>query len=63
MKKFVAVDIGCIECGESSHIIGIYNTKVDAEKAIEEYTDYDTYRWGRKGRIGQHSEEIFEVKS
>jgi len=59
-KKYLAMDIGCIECGEGSHVIGIFKTRQEAQKAIEKYLDPD-HRWGKKGRIGQHSEEIFEV--
>lgn len=60
MKKYLAMDIGCIECGESSDVIGVYKTLKQAEKAIEDYLDPDQ-EWGKKGRIGQHKEEIFEV--
>lgn len=60
-KRFLAMDIGCIECGEGSDVIGVYKTLKEAEQAIKDYLDPDE-SWGKKGRIGQHSEEIFEIK-
>lgn len=59
--KYLAMDIGCIECGESSKVIGIFKTKELAEKAIEDYVD-PNHKWGKEGRIGQHYEEIFEIE-
>jgi hypothetical protein len=51
MKKYVVVDIGCIECGESTEILGIYNTRKDAKKDHK----VRTYFSG-----GQHVVEIIE---
>ena len=31
---FVAVDIGCIECGEDSNVLGIFATKEQAVKGL-----------------------------
>lgn len=61
MKVFVAVDIGCIECGEDSGVIGIFKTEAAAQQAIQEYVNPDA-PWGKEGRVGQHSEEIFEAE-
>lgn len=61
MIKYLAFDIGCIECGEGSNVIGVYSTKEEAEQAIKKYVN-PKLRWGRKGRQGQHSEEIFELE-
>lgn len=36
-RKYLAMDIGCIECGEDSRVIGIYDTQAEAEEAVEEY--------------------------
>lgn len=30
MAKYIALDIGCIECGEASHVLGIFNDSVAA---------------------------------
>lgn len=59
MKMFLAFDIGCIECGEPSNVIGLYPTQEDAEAAITAYTDSTC--WGKEGRSGQHLEEVFEI--
>ena len=32
-KKYMVVQIGCIECGVSSYPVGVYDTLEDAEKA------------------------------
>jgi hypothetical protein len=31
--NFILVDIGCIECGEESKVLGIYESEDDAKKA------------------------------
>lgn len=62
VKKYLAFDIGCIECGEESGVVGIYPTELEAKAAITEYLDGGT-SWGRTGWIGQHSVEVFEVES
>ena len=59
-ELYLAMDIGCIECGEKSKVIGVYTTKAEANKAIKDYID-PNHRWGRKGRIGQHYEEVFKI--
>ena len=60
MIAFLAFDIGCIECGEDSAVVGIYPDRESATAAIEQYLDKGT-SWGRTGWIGQHSVEIFQV--
>jgi hypothetical protein len=60
MKYYLAFDIGCIECGERSDPIGVFKTKEEAKAAIQNYCDETC--WGKEGRSGQHSEEIFEVE-
>ena len=51
---FVVVDIGCIECGEGTSILGAYSTREEAE-AAHELGDYFSG--------GQHSIECFMVES
>jgi hypothetical protein len=60
-KKYLAMDIGCIECGEESAVIGIYDTEEQANKAIKKYIN-PRHKWGKEGRTGQHFEEVFEVE-
>ena len=52
--KYIVVDIGCIECGESSAIVGVFSDKALAEAAI---ADCERLDW----RDGQHSYEMFDV--
>ncbi len=54
MKKYVVVDIGCIECGVSSKIVGVFASDEKARevaKACQEKYDF------REG--GQNSFEVF----
>lgn len=53
---FVAVDIGCIECGEASAVLGIFHTKKRAEAVCAEHRARQA-----ENRKGQHSFEVFEV--
>lgn len=55
-KKYVVVDIGCIECGEPSTVLGIFNDKKKAESVREKYENIQEENWH-----GQHYFEIFEV--
>lgn len=57
MKRYIVIDIGCIECGISSKAIGSYKTQEEADKACENVTE-QTGNW-RDG--GQSSPEVFEI--
>lgn len=61
MKKYLVFDVGCIECGEDSCVVGIYRTNEDARKAIDDYIDEDS-RWGRKEWHGQHFVDIYPIE-
>lgn len=57
---YVLVDIGCLECGEPTEVIGIYKDIEKARKMLREiekiYDDAD-----ENGRVnGQHDFAIFE---
>lgn len=56
MKYYVLVDIGCIECGEESAVIGIYTNKKKAQRIKREYEKRQRENW-----YGQHYFEIFEI--
>lgn len=47
-KKYMVVQIGCIECGVSSYPIGVYNTLEEAEKV---YRDHPS-TWDTEGGDG-----------
>lgn len=53
---YVAVDIGCIECGEMSNVLGVFDSKDRAEQVAEEHSFRQSEHWQ-----GQHSFEVFEV--
>ena len=61
-KRYLVMDIGCLECGEDSKIVGVFAEKWDAGLAQENYTD-DESRWGRPEWHGQHSVEIHDIKT
>ena len=53
---YVAVDVGCIECGESTSVLGIYTSKDRCEAVLEEARIAQEKDWS-----GQHSFECHEV--
>lgn len=53
---YVLVNIGCIECGVSSNIVGVFESKAVSEQLAEELQE--THGW-REG--GQNSFEVFEL--
>ena len=55
--KYVVLDIGCIECGEQSAILGIFDNKQKAKEVMEKYSKIQSDNW-----TGQHYFEIVEVK-
>ena len=64
-KKYLVFDIGCIECGEDSNAVGIFNTRKEAEASIKKYItnkpNENGRNWGRPEWHGEHSVEIFEI--
>ena len=55
---YVAVDIGCIECGEPSNVIGVFTTKEAAEEACEDHETRQEANWK-----GDHSFVFFAVEA
>lgn len=53
---FVAVDIGCIECGESSAVLGVFTDEEKAREVLKEHIARQDKNW-----CGQHSFECFKV--
>ena len=56
MKYYVLVDIGCIECGEESGVLGIFTNKKKAKMVAKKYEKIQSDNWS-----GQHYFEIFEI--
>jgi len=57
MKVFVAVDIGCIECAESSSILGVFKNKRDAERVLNAAEKIQEADWK-----GEHHFFVEEVE-
>ena len=55
-KRWLAFDIGCIECGEASAVIGIYATPQEAQAACDDAAEEQARNWH-----GQHSMEVFDL--
>lgn len=53
---YVAVDIGCIDCGEESAVLGVFESNEKAEQVISDHIE----RWSKNSN-GDHDFEIFEI--
>lgn len=56
MSQYIVVNIGCIECGVSSNIVGVFSSKPFADDVAKRLND--THAW-REG--GQNSYEVFQM--
>ena len=56
MKRFLVFNIGCIECGVSSNVVGLYDTEDEANKAAQACNDNLSWRDG-----GQNAFEVFDL--
>ena len=56
--KYVVLDIGCIECRETSTILGIFDNKKKAEEVKNKYCKIQSNNW-----TGQHHFEVIEVEN
>jgi len=55
-KKYLLFNIGCIECGVSSAVVGVFSCRADAEARADRLQDCHGWRGG-----GQNSFEVFEL--
>ena len=53
---YVAVDVGCIECGEETSVLGIFTDKQKAMEVLGEHKKRQEENWS-----GQHNFELHEV--
>lgn len=53
MKKYIVIEIGCLECGVSTQIAGVFDTEKEANDKAQRLGDW------REG--GQSSPEVFEI--
>lgn len=58
MKGFLVFNIGCIECGVSSNVVGVYDTKEEADSVCEKCADSIHWREG-----GQNGFEVFDLSA
>lgn len=56
MKRWLAFDVGCIECGEYSAVIGLFETEEGAREAAKLAEEQQAANWH-----GQHSMEVFDL--
>lgn len=56
VKRWLAFDIGCIECGEDSDVIGTFDTQAEAEEACDSAMKKHCANWH-----GQHSFQVFDL--
>ena len=56
MKRFLVFNIGCIECGVSSDVVGLYDTKEEADKVAKTCNDKLDWR-----EHGQNAFEVFDL--
>ncbi len=54
--QWIAFDIGCIECGEESSVIGVYSTEKEAEAACEKAAELQKANW-----TGEHHMKVFQL--
>lgn len=55
-KAFVVVNIGCIECGVISNLVGVFSSKEQAESVAD--VCQESFDW-RQG--GQNDFKVFEL--
>jgi hypothetical protein len=57
VSRYIAMDIGCIECGEPSGIVGVFDDEVEATAACNLATEKQAEDWH-----GQHHFEVFDIE-
>ena len=55
---YVAVDIGCIECGEDSAVLGVFDDEKAAQLVCNEHEERQAKDWH-----GQHYFQVFPIES
>jgi len=56
VRRYLAFDIGCIECGESSAVIGTFATREEAETAATAAAKKQAEIWH-----GQHKFQVHDL--
>lgn len=55
---YMVFNVGCIECGVSSNVVGVFANKEQAEQIASKLNDVGAWREG-----GQNSYEVFKLNS
>jgi len=58
MTGWLVFNVGCIECGVSSNVVGIFETESEAKAVAERLDEKLSWREG-----GQNSFEIFDLSA
>lgn len=58
MTGFLVFDIGCIECGEPSGIVGTYDDVTAAQEALDAAAEAQQADWS-----GQHVFQIYDLST
>lgn len=58
MKRYLVMDIGCLECDEESNIVCFADTLEEAEDAARRAAERQAKNW-----TGQHEFEIFDLET
>jgi hypothetical protein len=56
MSKWIVVNVGCIECGVSSNIVGVFTEQKRADEVAAQCNDKHSWREG-----GQNSFDVFPM--
>ena len=57
-KPWMVFNVGCIECGVSSDVVGFYATKEEAKQIAQACEDHLYWRQG-----GQNAFEVFDLRA
>lgn len=57
-KRWLAFDIGCIECRETSRVIGTYDTAAEANAASAAAEEAQAQDWH-----GEHHFEVYDLEA
>jgi len=49
--KYILIDVGCIECGEQTEVLGIFDTREHAEKAYNKFCKINNLEAESRGGI------------
>lgn len=54
---YLAFDVGCIECGEDSGVVGLFKTREEAQTASDAAATIQKEDWH-----GQHHFDVYEIQ-